>query len=59
MAKIEVGLMPTPPDGVELPKKPLATFRWISTALALALVLWSVLQIDAKWSRLLDAPADM
>lgn len=53
------GLMPTPPDGIELPSKPAATFRWISTALVTALVLWSVLQIDAKWSRLIDAPADL
>ena len=60
--KLRVGLMPTPPDqpaGVELPSKPVTTFRWVSTALALALVLWSVLKIDAKWSRLIDAPGDM
>lgn len=59
---LQVGLMPTPPatpSGVQLPKKPLATFRWIATALAVALVLWSVLKIDAKWSRLVDAPGDM
>ncbi len=37
-SKLRVNLMPTPPDGVELPKKPLATFRWISTALVIALV---------------------
>ncbi|MFK7919440.1 MAG: phosphonate ABC transporter, permease protein PhnE [Ilumatobacter sp.] len=59
MAGPRVGLMPTPPAGATLPKQPLATFRWVSTALVLALVLWSVLRIDAKWSRLLDAPADM
>lgn len=53
------GLMPTPPAGAELPSKPFATFRWVSTALVAALVLWSVLQIDAKWSRLIDAPADL
>jgi len=59
---LQVGLMPTPPDppaGVELPSKPVATFRWVATVLAVSLVLWSVLTIDAKWSRLVDAPADM
>lgn len=58
-SKLKVSLMPTPPDGVELPKKPLATFRWVSTALAVALVLWSALKIDARWSRLVEAPGDM
>jgi phosphonate transport system permease protein len=58
-SKLRVDRVPTPPDGVKLPKKPLGTFRWISTALALTLVLWSVLEIDAKWSRLPEAPADM
>ena len=59
---LQVNLMPTPPDqpaGVELPPKPLATFRWVATALTVSLVLWSVLKIDAKWSRLVDAPGDM
>ncbi len=57
--KLQVNLMPTPPAGVELPKKPLGTFRWISTALTVALVLWSALKIDARWSRLIEAPGDM
>ena len=56
---LRVNLMPTPPQGVELPQKPLATFRWISTAIVIALVWWSATGIDAKWSRLLEAPADM
>jgi phosphonate transport system permease protein len=58
-SKLRMNLMPTPPHGVELPKKPLATFRWVSTALAVALVWWSATGLDAKWSRLLEAPADM
>lgn len=53
------GLMPTPPHDVVLPPKPVATFRLVSTALTLALVLWSALNLDAKWSRLLDAPQDL
>ncbi|MGK0330503.1 MAG: hypothetical protein ACI89G_000564, partial [Minisyncoccia bacterium] len=28
-SKLRMNLMPTPPHGVELPKKPLATFRWV------------------------------
>ena len=58
-SKLRVNLMPTPPDGAELPKKPLATFRWISTAFVVALVWWSATGIDAKWSRLIEAPGDM
>lgn len=54
-----VNLMPTPPAGVTLPPKPIATFRWISTALAVVLILWAALKIDARWSRLADAPSDM
>ena len=58
-SKLRMNLLPTPSHGVELPKKPLATFRWVSTALAVALVWWSATGLDAKWSRLLEAPADM
>ena len=58
-SNLRVNLMPTPPDGAELPKKPLATFRWISTAFVVALVWWSATGIDAKWSRLIEAPGDM
>ena len=55
-----VNLMPTPPAGaVQLPAKPLAVFRWVFTAGALILVLWSAVRIDVKWSRLLEAPADL
>lgn len=53
------GLMPTPPADVVLPPKPVATFRLVATALTVALVAWSALRIDAKWSRLLEAPGDM
>ena len=58
-SKLRVSLMPTPPEGVELPDKPRATFRWVSTAIVIALVWWSATGIDAKWSRLLEAPGDM
>ena len=55
-----VNLMPTPPAGaVQLPAKPLAVFRWVFTAGALILVFWSAVRIDVKWSRLLEAPADL
>ena len=40
-SKLRVSLMPTPPEGVELPDKPRATFRWVSTAIVIALVWWS------------------
>jgi phosphonate transport system permease protein len=42
-----------------LPSRRFDRFRLIfSTSLA-AVVLWSVLQIDVKWERLIEAPADM
>jgi phosphonate transport system permease protein len=42
-----------------LPPKPIDRYKWIFTAGVVAITLWSALGLDAKWSRLLDAPADM
>jgi len=42
-----------------LPDKPVDRFRWIFSALVAVLVLWAVRGLDIKWSRLLEAPADM
>jgi phosphonate transport system permease protein len=42
-----------------LPAKPVDRFRWIFSALVAVLVLWSARGLDIKWSRLLEAPADM
>lgn len=44
---------------VTLPDKAPDRAKWVVTALVVALVLWSAYDIDAKWSRLLDAPADL
>lgn len=41
-----------------LPDRPVDRLRWVLTSLAVALVLWSAIGLDAQWSRLLDAPAD-
>lgn len=43
----------------ELPRRPTPVFRRVATVLAFLLVTWSVLGLDARWSRLLDAPADL
>lgn len=42
-----------------LPARPSRRFAIIATTLTVALVLWALLSIDARWERLLDAPGDM
>jgi phosphonate transport system permease protein len=49
----------TAPAAAALPKRPVDLFRWYLSIAVTALVTWSLLDIDVKWSRLLDAPADM
>jgi phosphonate transport system permease protein len=40
-------------------ERPLQIFRWVATAVVLAAFIWSVVDLDVRWSRLLGAPADM
>lgn len=42
-----------------LPTKPVDVFRWVVTAFVVVAVLWSVLGLDIRWSRLLEAPGDI
>ncbi len=42
-----------------LPDKPVDRLKWFLTPIAVALVAWSALAIDLKWSRLWSAPADI
>jgi phosphonate transport system permease protein len=49
---------PTSPV-VRLPSKPRDTFRILLTAGFVVLLGWSLISVELKWSRLLDAPADM
>lgn len=42
-----------------LPDRPPNVFRWVATTIVVAIVVWSAVGLDAKWSRLLDAPADL
>jgi phosphonate transport system permease protein len=42
-----------------LPERRLDLFRWSFTAVVVVVVLWSFLGLEVKWSRLLEAPADM
>jgi phosphonate transport system permease protein len=56
--------VPTPlggvsPAPVELPSKARDNFRLILSLVFVALFGWSWLSVDLKWSRLLEAPADM
>ena len=44
---------------VELPSKARDSFRIVLTTVFVALFAWSLVSVDLKWSRLLDAPADM
>ena len=48
-----------PARPVELPRKPVDNFRLILSTATVALVLWSILRLDIKWSRLLEAPRDL
>ena len=51
---------PTPPSGrVELPSKARDSFRLILSTAFVVLFGWSLITVDLKWSRLIDAPADM
>lgn len=47
----------TAPAGV--PARPVPVFRWVGTLLVVALLVWSIVGLDVKWSRLLEAPGDL
>lgn len=44
---------------VQLPSKPRDTFRIALTTVFVVLFGWSLISVELKWSRLLEAPADM
>jgi phosphonate transport system permease protein len=44
---------------VQLPSKPRDTFKIVVSTAFVVLFGWSAISVDMKWSRLLDAPADM
>lgn len=44
---------------IELPSKSRDTFRILLTTTFVVLFGWSLISVDLKWSRLLEAPADM
>ena len=50
---------PTQPAQHRLPQAPREWWRPISWAILAVLVVWSLLGLDARWGRLLDAPADL
>lgn len=47
------------PSRIELPSKGRDTFRIVLTTTFVVLFGWSLISVDLKWSRLLEAPADM
>jgi phosphonate transport system permease protein len=47
------------PSLVQLPSKPRDTFKIVVSTAFVVLFGWSAISVDLKWSRLLDAPADM
>ncbi len=40
-------------------ERPVNTFKWVTTAIVLVLIGWSVGGLDVAWGRLLDAPGDL
>jgi phosphonate transport system permease protein len=49
----------TGPATSRLPERRLDVFKWSFTTVVVVVVLWSFLGLEVKWSRLLEAPADM
>ncbi len=47
------------PPRLALPSKPRDTFKITLSTIFVVLIGWSLISVDLKWSRLLDAPADM
>jgi phosphonate transport system permease protein len=41
------------------PSRPFEAWRWIAVGAWIVLVVWSILGLDVRWSRLLDAPQDL
>lgn len=41
------------------PRRPPDVAVWVAALVALALIVWSVVGLDAKWVRLLEAPGDL
>ena len=50
---------PNTPTPVQLPSKARDTFRLALSTVFVVLFGWSLISVDLKWSRLLEAPADM
>ena len=57
----ELSLRPAPRAGLpaDAPRKPLGWVRWTGIAVTVALIVWSVVGLEIKWSRLIDAPKDL
>ena len=50
---------PTGPESPVLPKAPVDTFKLVFNLLLGATIAWAALTLDAAWSRLAEAPADL
>ena len=49
----------TEPTRIELPSKTRDTFKIVLSTVFVVLFGWSLISVELKWSRLLEAPADM
>ena len=49
----------TPTTGTKRPARPFNVAKWATLGVWAVLVVWSILGLDIKWSRLLEAPADL
>jgi phosphonate transport system permease protein len=45
--------------GTARPRRPFEAWKWVTFAVWAVLVVWSVWGLNIKWSRLLEAPADL
>ena len=51
--------MTTETHTVKLPPKPVSRLAWVLGPATAAVIVWSVIDLDAKWDRLPSAPADI
>ena len=49
----------TPTTGTKRPARPVNVAKWATLGAWAVLVVWSILGLNIKWSRLLEAPADL
>jgi phosphonate transport system permease protein len=56
---VTVDVQARPTVAVERPRRPFEAWKWAALGGWVVLVIWSIVGLDIRWSRLLDAPADL